>query len=440
MKPNSDPGRTPLPWLRPRGAGRRLAAVAAAACLVLAGCLPTPAERLSSCAMEREDPPLVGTVTEGGTGLPLWGAAVTVHGDLLGMTEETGCYELRPAREVGGGDRHVVVGLHGYVAADTVLPVRPGRTDTVHFALRRAAPPRHRLEGEWTVALTLDRPGEQAPPPRARNARGRIVFSHLLPPMDLPDAGLMERGRYDVDLTPFFGAEYAPDVSTTVFGPVGDDFFREAMGEVFAGDSVLVVTIPHMSHGGLTLRGRLAGDSVAGRWDQNAYCCGAAGRFVMRRTRPTAVGDSLVARAWRARLRSVREMEAASREWERRSGQLRLRTLDEASGEYVEAHYWLVNQSQDPGESYASTIFSEAGGWGRWNEQEPGTYSLELERLVCGGEQWFVERDSTRMGAPQTIVTLESGARVSREVRINSAAVAPVGPRGSAGGARCADP
>lgn len=48
------------------------------------GGLPTPAERLSSCALEKEGPPLVGTVTEGGTGLPLWGAAVTVHGDLLG--------------------------------------------------------------------------------------------------------------------------------------------------------------------------------------------------------------------------------------------------------------------------------------------------------------------------------------------------------------------
>lgn len=357
------------------------------------------------------------------------------------MTDEAGCYELRPAREVGSGGRRVVVGLHGYLAADTVLPVRPGRTtDTVHFVLRRAAPPRHRLEGEWTLALVLDQPGEGAPPPRARSVRGRIVFSHLLPPVDLPASGLTERGRYDVDLTPFFGAEYAPDVSTTVFGPVRDDFFREAIGEVFAGDSVLVGTIPHMSHGGLGLRGRLMGDSVAGRWDQSAYCCGASGRFVMRRARPTAVGDSLVVRAWRARLRSLREMEAASREWERRSGKLRLRTLDEASGEYVEAHYWLVNQSQDPGESSASTIFSEAGGWGRWNEQEPGTYSLELERLVCGGEQRYVERDSTRMGVPQTIVTLESGSRVSREVRINSAELAPMDPPGSAGAARCAGP
>jgi hypothetical protein len=303
--PNADPGRAPLPRRRP-------AALAAAACLALAGCLPTPAERLLACAMAREAPPLVGTVTESGTGLPLWGAGVTVNGELLGMTDEAGCYELRPGREAGDGGRRVVVDQHGYVAADTVLPVRT--TDTVHFVLRRAAPPRHRLQGEWTLALVLDRPGERAPPPRARSARGRIVFSHLLPPFDFPYPGLAERGRYDVDLTPFFGAEYAPDASTTVFGPVRDDFFREAVGEVFAGDSVYVGTIPNMSHGGLGLRGRLMGDSVAGRWEQAAYCCGASGRFVMRRARPTAVGDSLVVRAWRARLRSLREMEAAGLE------------------------------------------------------------------------------------------------------------------------------
>lgn len=51
-------------------------------------------------------------------------------------------------------------------------------------------------------------------------------------------------------------------------------------------DSMVTIDfIPRVSHGGVTMVGRIVDDSVRGSWHQRSYCCGAWGTFIMWRTK-----------------------------------------------------------------------------------------------------------------------------------------------------------
>ncbi|HEU4880766.1 MAG TPA: hypothetical protein VFT45_00935, partial [Longimicrobium sp.] len=56
--------------------------------------------------------------------------------------------------------------------------------------------------------------------------------------------------------------------------------------EVFSGDSVEITLIPRISHGGVSMEGRVRDGVVAGKWVQRAYAGGAVGTFEMRREGP----------------------------------------------------------------------------------------------------------------------------------------------------------
>jgi hypothetical protein len=396
----------------------------------LAATLPaaaqSSAERMRACDAGEPGFPLVGTVRDAETGEPLPWAAIDVQGEDPDLTDEDGCFAV-PSME-GSGPRRVRVAQRRYLPMDTVVEVS-GRGDTLHLALRPAPPGCCRLEGEWTLRLTLDTiPQGNRLKPRARETEGRIVFSERLPSgfAEENEDPRVENGRFDVDLAPFFGGPYARDVSTTIMGALSEDFFTRAAGEVFTQDSVALVLIPGMSHGGLSLEGTVSGDTVRGRWVQNAYCCGARGGFVMHRVAPSSAGDSLIARGVRhmAEEREAAEKEKAARAG--RVGRLRLRVWDTGAGRYVEVHFAAKGHEDNPrGGTTSLSYESGADGWGRVHELEPGRYDLLIYEFTCDGElrmgQWVDVTERT----PRFSVTIEPGRQVDKDIRLDVCAIEP---------------
>src|SRR6266571_3683861 len=122
----------------------------------------------------------------------------------------------------------------GYREASLTVSGVPGQVVARDLRLERVPRPCCDLRGQWSITLQLDSRGARQPQPKA--------------------------------------------LSVTVAGSVP------------AGDSVAITFIPRMSHGSLSLYGRIRADTIRGRWSQNMYCCGAEGRFVMTRTGP---GDTM---------------------------------------------------------------------------------------------------------------------------------------------------
>jgi hypothetical protein len=406
---------------------RIVASLLAAAALAVAvpAVAQTPVERVRRCGDRWEgESPLVGTVTDVESGRPLY-AVLIIDDYPLGSTDETGCYSVTPADEIVGGHRRVQVQVHRYQAVDTVLEIRREATDTVHFALRPVAPACCRLEGEWSIRLTLD-PGPESSRlrPRAKEVEGTIVFSPRLPPPPRPwlrerEPSPVEQGRFQVDLGTFFGGPYARDVSTTIFAPRTGDFLQQVEGEVLADDSVMMVMIPGMSHGGLSLDGTLRGDTVRGTWVQNAYCCGARGRFAMHRVPASPAGDSLVARGQRSMQAAIEASERGERARKLRVGTLRLRVLDEGTGQYVAVDFAARGHASNPGGGTTSISYSSgAGGWGREHVFEPGRYDLLVYTFPCRGEEQMGDGLSDD-AVPLATVTIEPGKRVDQDIRVD---------------------
>jgi hypothetical protein len=396
------------------------------ACLAIAApaAAQSSAERMRACDPVEPGYPLVGTVRDAETGEPLRFAAIDVQGEDPDWTGEDGCFAV-PSME-GSGPRRVQVALRRYLPLDTVVQIT-GRGDTLHLAMRPAPPGCCRLEGEWTLRLTLDTiPEGNRLKPSARETEGRIVFSERLPSGydEEHEDPRVEYGRFDVDLAPFFGGPFARDVSTTTMGAPSEDFFTRIRGEVFAHDSVALVLIPGMSHGGLSLEGTVRGDTARGDWIQNAYCCGARGRFVMHRVPRSPAGDSLVARGVR---RMAAEREAAEQAKAARAGRvgrLRLRVWDTGAGRYTEVRFAAEGHEDNPGGGTTSLAYeSGADGWGRVHELEPGRYDLLIYQFTCNGEERMGQWVDVTERTPRFPVTIVSGQQVDKDIRLDVCAV-----------------
>jgi hypothetical protein len=150
---------------------------------------------------------------------------------------------------------------------------RPPATPAVTLggAAVTAPPPSPSLTGTWDVEYTLDSASTNAPAPTVRRVRGRLMFV---------TEGTAARGRFSVDFAPMFGAPLARD---TAAGSVDTTTATEVFGALSGTDSVQVELIPSVAHGGLSMWGRIEGDSVSGAWAQRAYRCAARGHFRMAR-------------------------------------------------------------------------------------------------------------------------------------------------------------
>ena len=267
-----------------------------------------------------------------------------------------------------------------------------------------------RLEGEWLLTLTKDSlPGSS----RAAQAQGTIVFSARIPARnewERFEPGT-EQGRSAVDLGVLFG-EPVPDEG---IHPWALDFFRAAIGMVFNGDSVLMAIVPETDMGAW-LEGTLRGDTVRGRWGQNAEG-GARGRFVMHRVPASPVGNGLVADAVRAIANSREQRKRDEAEMRQRTGSVRLRVWDEGAGRYVTAGFVL----RTPGDDADYVAWSADDGWGRPVEFEAGRYDLFLYRYPCGREVRIAEGEAAR--APRATLSVRPREQVDQEIRLDLCAV-----------------
>jgi hypothetical protein len=227
-----------------------------------------------------------------------------------------------------------------------------------------------------------------------------------------------EFGRHAIDLRPILGGPFGADVSTTVFGG-GSSLPYEVAGMVETGDSVMIMIIPRMTHGGLSLRGRFRGDSMVGQWTQNAYCCGSAGRFVMQRRRWTPEDDDSVRTALRRMKQEVRTAKSLRKAWEKKAGRVRVRTFDVAVNAYIKAGYDILRDAKNPEDFLMTGIISGPRGWGDFSHEEPGTYRVKLFSYICGDKEFYPDSASAGQVTPHVLI-VPSGAKVQADLRIDT--------------------
>lgn len=247
-------------------------------------------------------------VRDASTGQPVTDADVWA-GYLAGSpTDSSGWVCIRT---LAAAEETVRVNRAGYRSESIGVSGGTGQVVTRELRFHRVTPPCCDLRGEWRITFQLDKPAEGGPRPSARTVEGTVELSpRVHPPQmgdDLDSLVHVVRGLHSVDFRPFFGGPVAEDVSTTVFGG-GPNLLREVMASIPEGDRVEITFIPRMSHGSLSLDGRIRADTIRGKWVQNAYCCGAHGTFVMVRTAPadttpfprmSGLPDAVGARRWR---------------------------------------------------------------------------------------------------------------------------------------------
>jgi hypothetical protein len=156
------------------------------------------------------------------------------------------------------------------------------------------------LAGTWDVEYTLDSSGTQSPVTAVRRVRGRLMFGDV--GIDsafqgrVPTNGASAFGRFVVDFTPLFGASLGRDIAAAAAGPVDSTLANEAAGTLANEDSVQIDLVPRIAAAGVSMAGRIRGDSVSGTWIRRAACCGELGHFRMSRVDRTPVVFALPAR------------------------------------------------------------------------------------------------------------------------------------------------
>jgi hypothetical protein len=245
-----------------------------------------PADSLREARWREETATLAGTIRDAETGLPVRANVIPEEG--WEFTDTIGRYTVD---YLEAGRQTVRIEQRGFLAETRTVELAVGQTTTLDVSLRRAPAPCCALAGTWRVRFVLGRRGGMGPAPSDTVVEGLLTFADSIPD---PSGGRFappvnvrqEFGLSDINFTPFFGGRIARDVSTSVMGPTGGNFARETVSQVFSGDSVDITLIPRISHGGVSMWGRVQDGVVTGKWEQRAYAGGAVGTFEMRREGP----------------------------------------------------------------------------------------------------------------------------------------------------------
>jgi hypothetical protein len=201
------------------------------------------------------------------------------------MTDSSG---FACIRKISAESESLRVRRPGYQTSATVVAGKPGNVVSRALYYHRVPDPCCDLRGNWWISFSLASAAGRGPRPTKRTVAGELALGPRVIPLqqgdDIDSLVHIVRGLHHVDFRPFFGGAVARDVSTSIFGQ-GPDLLHEVEATVPMDDSVRITFIPRMSHGSLSLVGRIRSDTVRGTWIQNAFCCGANGTFVMARTR-----------------------------------------------------------------------------------------------------------------------------------------------------------
>jgi len=174
----------------------------------------------------------------------------------------------------GPGPYVIEAGRRGFKSDRRRVAFRAGVVDTVDFDLARTAPPCCSLVGTWAVRIGVTSDGMSTARPSARLATGSMSFepgrAEWAGSEALREAG--SAGTFDVDL------------SHILAGGAGQGLRGGGVaGRVFDGDSVFVDLVYGVDHAGLSMYGRIAGDTIRGRWEQDSKFYGSAGTVLMVR-------------------------------------------------------------------------------------------------------------------------------------------------------------
>ncbi|HET7585859.1 MAG TPA: carboxypeptidase-like regulatory domain-containing protein [Gemmatimonadaceae bacterium] len=364
-----------------------------------------------------------GQVIDSATGAPVSGVYVSAE-YVYEITDSAGRFVM-PSLEPGG--HSIVAERRGFLKRRIDLTITFPDTTTVVIRIAHTALPKYELAGRWGMELALDSAGARQKP-TARRVEGTIVLSEKFPsrwgPGEDPDPWVRTiEGRYQADLTPFWGTQVAPDVSTSVFGPVDSTFTREASAATFDGDSITIDFIPRMSHGGISLWGRLINaDTAEGKWYQRAYCCGAVGHFRLWRIS----GDPGPISVPRLRSLTPPPRDALA---EAERADVRVRIWDEAYHTYIKG--WFDLGTPDGGTTSVYTTGTQADGWGKSFWLAPGRYRIIVNRYPCGNEQYSLKRPIERP------FEARAGEHQDITIRLNTRKVEPSRSYNNTSGHRC---
>ena len=226
-------------------------------------------------------------VTDAVTGKPVASADMWLVGSSLGAAvSDTSGYAC--FRSLASAEDTVEVSRRGYRRQVVVARGSAGEVVRRDVRFERVAPPCCDVRGRWSITMRLETPNPYHTP-TGRTVSGEVALGAQAvapePDDQLDSLVHVVRGLHQVDFTPFFGGPVAREVSTSIFGS-GPDLLREVEASVMTADSVGITFIPRMSHGSLAFSGRIRGDTIRGKWVQNAYSRGARGDFTMHRTGP----------------------------------------------------------------------------------------------------------------------------------------------------------
>ncbi len=350
-------------------------------------------------------PCVIGHVIDAATRRPIVSAEIGEAYEYrdFARTDSTGAF----AMFAHAGTLWLAASRDDYHVAKRRVELHDHHTTIVDFTLHRSPAPCCRLAGQWTMRLTLVHPQPDVKP-TAYIVSGRMFFGpNIANPLPYyvttpDDTVQMESGRFDIDLTPFLGAQDPEQVSTTMTPNGEASFLRDVVGTVFPGDTIDLHLIPNISHGSIVVRGKIVGDSITGWWYEEAYGPAASGHISMHRTSrtPPELREPPPPPPPPPRDRST---------W----GKVRVRVWEASSNRYIVATHAL--ELPDSSEKSAYHTHATADGWGDTIELPPGGYTVLLMDFPNGDPMWRVPRKSARR------FTISTGQTTDVTIRLNLA-------------------
>lgn len=235
-------------------------------------------EKLHDCikhnqdVLARERGYITGVVTDE-TGKPL--ENVSVSASYMGdSTDINGRYKV-PYQPPGVSE--LVAQRRDLIEFKTHVKIIAGKSTHLDFSMKRQEKACCRLKGTWQTTLLY----------KSKKVQGTISFNNNAPDPNRrtvkDDPTIDEFGIYDIDLQSLLGDRYYETGSTTIFDGNKDTLLIEANGYVHTINHVHIILIPGMSHGGLSLDGKIVNNTINGTWYKREYGTSIGGEFVMKK-------------------------------------------------------------------------------------------------------------------------------------------------------------
>lgn len=241
--------------------------------------------------LDRTTGNISGTIRSSETGNPMAGVHVSTRhvGD---GTDEHGRFTIG---NLAPGTIVLEASKLGVITKKLVEKVEIRKTKEVELQMELAPAACCKLDGEWSLVLHVEadrRCGKNRPKTKETKVVGSISFGDMYPnpfskrQIETVPGVHLQFGKYEVDLAKILGANYTPSISTSRFGgESGVDLRKQALGTISDANVVRIVFIPGLSHGGLTLNGKIESNRrIYGDWYKRGYGQ-EKGTFRMRRMR-----------------------------------------------------------------------------------------------------------------------------------------------------------